>query len=54
MRILKIVALVLAVPTGLALSMSLAYLAWLLRLWLRADAARPGIGSGERSQRRAA
>jgi len=54
MRIVRVVGLALAVAAGLGLAAGIAYVTWVLRLWLRADAARDGSVSAVDSRRPAA
>ena len=54
MRIVKVVGVAVGVAAGLGLAAGIGYVAWVLRLWLRADAARNDPLSGARSRRFAA
>jgi hypothetical protein len=54
MRIVKVVGVAAGIAAGLGLVAVLGYVAWVLSLWLRADAARNGPLSTARSRRFAA
>lgn len=42
MRIVRLVGVAVGIAVGLGLAAGFGYVAWVLRLWLRADAARNG------------